>query len=127
MDNEQNQTAALAVTDAAAEAVAVAPRVSLAEIEANIAAVYYTDADRALSHEVVEPEHVKPLQLLTICFVVMKNGYTVVGKSAPASPEHITNWQLGRKLAYEDAVRQVWPLMGFVLRERLSAAPHSRL
>jgi hypothetical protein len=118
-------TGSLEVTDAAAEAVAVAPRVSLAEIEANIAAVYYTTGNRAL-REVLEPEHIKPLRALTICLVVMTNGFTVLGKSAPASPENF-NVELGRKLAYEDALRQVWPLMAFALRERLSAAPHSRL
>jgi len=42
-----------------------------------------------------------------------------VGKSAPASADNF-NADLGRKLAYEDAIRQLWPLMGFALRERLS-------
>lgn len=32
---------------------------------------------------------------------------------------------LGRKLAYEDAVRQLWPLMGYALREKLAADPVS--
>jgi hypothetical protein len=42
----------------------------------------------------------------------------VIGKSAPASPENF-NAELGKKFAYEDAVRQLWPLMGFALRDRL--------
>ena len=29
--------------------------------------------------------------------------------------------ELGRKLAYEDCIRQLWPLMGFSLRDRLAA------
>ena len=134
--SEQNRAAgtssSLMATDAAAEAVAVAPRVSLAEleasiaeIEASIAEVYYTTGARAL-REVLEPEHIKSLRALTICLVVMKNGYIVLGKSVPASPENF-NVELGQKLAYEDTLRQVWPLMGFALRERLSAEPHSRL
>ena len=32
------------------------------------------------------------------------------------------NAELGRKLAYEDAIRQLWPLMGFALRDKLAAA-----
>ena len=31
-----------------------------------------------------------------------------------------TEAELGRELAYEDAVRQMWPLMGYALRERLA-------
>jgi hypothetical protein len=56
---------------------------------------------------------------LSICLLVMKNGFVVIGKSAPASPENF-NRELGKKFAYEDAVRQLWPLMGFALRDRLS-------
>lgn len=51
----------------------------------------------------------------------MRNGFIMVGKSAPTSPENF-NAELGRKLAYEDCIRQLWPLMGFALRDRLAAA-----
>ena len=106
-------------TDQEAAAVAKAPRVSLADIEAAIGGVYYTTAERALSYEALSPEHEGPLGILILCVVVMRNGFTVIGKSAPASPENF-NADLGRKFAYEDCIRQLWPLMGFALRERLS-------
>lgn len=51
----------------------------------------------------------------------MQNGFTVIGKSAPASPENF-NAELGRQFAYDDAVRQLWPLMGYALRDKLAAA-----
>lgn len=104
--------------DAAAEAVAKAPRVRLADIEGAIAARYDFTADKAIGSDAPK---VEPLRLLSICILVMRNGFTVIGKSAPASPENF-DADLGRKFAYEDAVRQLWPLMGFALRERLSAA-----
>ena len=103
-------------SDKAAAAVAVAPRVTLANIENSIARRYDTTADRALG-DLDEPA----LRLLSICILVMKNGFTVIGKSAPASPGNF-NAELGKKFAYEDAVRQLWPLMGFALREKLHAA-----
>ena len=106
----------LTTSDAEDAAVAVAPRVALADIEAKIKAEYWFTADKACDGMPVIDE----LKLLTICLVVMDNGFTVVGKSAPASPENF-NADLGRKFAHEDAVRQLWPLMGFALRERLSA------
>lgn len=104
-------------TEAECAANAKAPRVSLADIETNIAARYDFTADKAVGNSPV----VEPLKLLSICILVMNNGFTIIGKSAPASPENF-NAELGAKLAYEDAVRQVWPLMGFSLRDRLAAA-----
>jgi hypothetical protein len=106
----------LKVTDAASEAVAVAPRVKLSDIEAAIANRYAVTADQALGGNA---QHHPSLRVLSICLLVMKNGFTVIGKSAPASAENF-NAELGAKLAYEDAVRQVWPLMGYALRDKLS-------
>ncbi|MCC6172090.1 MAG: hypothetical protein IT481_08680 [Gammaproteobacteria bacterium] len=104
-------------SDAEAAAHAVAPRVTLADIEAAIAARYDTTAAKAIGPDV--PVH-PSLDILSICIVVMRNGFTVIGKSAPASPANF-NADLGRKLAYEDCIRQLWPLMGFALREKLAA------
>jgi hypothetical protein len=104
-------------TDQESAAVAKAPRVALADIEAAIAAVYHTTADKAVGDSPIVDE----LKLLSVCFIVMRNGFTVIGKSAPASPKNF-NADLGRKFAYEDAIRQLWPLMGFALRDRLSKA-----
>lgn len=60
------------------------------------------------------------MNCLTICVLVLKNGFTVVGKSACASPENF-DAALGRKIAREDARRQIWALEGYALRNRLIA------
>jgi|SRR5215831_4408411 len=115
-------------TEAECAAVAKAPRVSLGDIEAAIAERYDVTAARALhltgftesdEEAMVADRTGHPLRRLSVCFLVMRNGYTVVGKSACASPENF-NAELGRKLAYEDAIRQLWPLMGFALRDKLA-------
>jgi hypothetical protein len=59
-----------------------------------------------------------PLTLLTFCVLVLRNGYTVHGVSACASPENF-NAELGRRIARENAVREMWPLMGYALRDKL--------
>lgn len=105
----------LKASDDAAAAVAVAPRVSLADIKNAIAAQYHFTADKAIG----DSPQVEPLKTLSICILVMKNGFTIIGKSAPAAPENF-NAELGREFAYDDAMRQVWPLMGFALRDRLA-------
>lgn len=112
-------------TEAECAANAVAPRVRLQDIEAAIKYRFDLNASEAVGatagHE-VEPDgtsSMDALRLLSVCVLVLHNGFTIIGKSAPASPENF-NADLGRKLAYEDAVRQLWPLMGFALRERLA-------
>ncbi len=109
-------------TEAECAANAVAPRVSLHSMETKIARRYdfiMLDALSALQMPVGLPDD--PLGLLSVCVITMNNGFTLVGKSAPASAANF-NAELGRKLAYEDAIRQLWPLEGYALREKLSGA-----
>lgn len=96
-----------------------APRVTPADIDAAVARAHYLNAwDAAAAVDGVDLELDAPLKLLTLCVLVLKNGFTVVGKSACASPENF-NAEIGRKVALDDAKRQVWPLLGYALRERL--------
>lgn len=62
------------------------------------------------------------LGLLTFCVLVLRNGFTVTGQSACASPENF-DAEVGRKIARQDAIRQVWPLLGYELRSKLAARP----
>jgi len=99
-----------------------APRVTPADIEANIVREHYGTADQLTSvwlvNDKVIQHHRKNLALLTICVLVLRNGFTVTGESACASPENF-DAELGRKIARENAVQKVWPLMGYALKERL--------
>lgn len=108
---------ALQISDDLAAAVAVAPRVTLADIEAAIGETYYATADALVPERAIYAGHVATL---TICMLVMRNGFIVLGKSAPASPENF-NAELGQRFAREDAIRQLWPLMAFALLDRKGA------
>ena len=95
-----------------------APRITPADLEANIAGEFsFTvgNAARALQCPVSEAA-----DLLTICVLTLKNGFTVTGESACASPENF-DAELGHKIARQNAVNKVWPLMGYALKERLVA------
>lgn len=112
------EKSSLQITDDAAAAVQKTPnRVSLQSIEDKIAAEYSFTADAAVGNAPI----VESLKVLTICIIVMNNGFTVIGKSAPADADNF-NADLGRKFAREDAVRQIWPLEGYALREKLVQA-----
>lgn len=104
-------------TERECAAGAVAPRVSLDDIKVATKQVFYFTADQVVGSEL--SKSFPQLGILTIALVIMTNGFIVIGKSAPASLENF-NREFGCKLAYEDAVRQIWPLMGFALRDRLS-------
>lgn len=109
----------LEAQDARAAQGATAPRVTIRDIENNIASVHYLNAGTAIVL-CGEDDHAPPsAELLTLCIMVCKNGFTVVGKSACASPENFDPAK-GREIAYDDAIEQLWPLMGYALRERLA-------
>jgi hypothetical protein len=56
---------------------------------------------------------------LTVCCLVLKNGYTVTGESASASPENFDE-QIGRKIARDNARNKIWALEGYLLRDKLA-------
>jgi len=104
-----------------------APRVTPADIEANIVGeVYFTAADGYRSSPCYDPNgHAHeplptpaPLELLTFCVLVLRNGFTVTGESACASPKNF-NTEIGRKIARANAVQKIWPLMGYALKQKL--------
>ena len=108
-----------------------AARVTPADIEANIVTeAYFTALDGATaSGHIVETHGGDPdvsfsgqaLNLLTFCVLVLRNGFTVTGESACASPENF-DAEVGRKIARQNAVSRIWPLMGYELRSKLAAA-----
>jgi hypothetical protein len=103
----------LDVSDQEAAAIATGPRVSVASLKSKIKARHIFTADQ-VPNGPDEPE----LKILTVCICVLENGWTLLGKSAPAAPENF-DAALGAKFAFEDCIRQMWPLEGYALRERL--------
>jgi len=95
----------LEADEAASAAVATHPRVTLASMEAKIEQESYSVYS----------------DILTVCVLKMQNGFFVVGESAPASPENFSA-ELGKKFARENAIRQLWKLEGYALRDRLASA-----
>ncbi|TAM22377.1 MAG: hypothetical protein EPN60_16930 [Nevskiaceae bacterium] len=116
------------------QATATAPRITPADIEANIASEHYFTAAQGDAKAVEDAAFAaaraaglpyaagraspEPLGLLTFCVLILRNGFTVTGESACASPENF-NAEIGRKYAREKAVEKMWPLMGYELRSQL--------
>lgn len=112
-----------------------APRVTPVDLENVIASEHYftaAQADHAARTAAAwngyENLHVEPspapLNLLTFCVLVLKNGFTVTGESACASPENF-DAALGRKVAREHAKQKLWPLLGYALKQSLYDGQHT--
>ena len=104
-----------------------APRVTPADIEANIASEHYFVAADGVAGEaslrtgmvvIGDTQPPAALSLLTFCVLVLRNGFTVTGESACASPENF-DAEIGKKIARQNAVQKMWPLMGYELKQRL--------
>lgn len=81
--------------------------------------LFSAEQAKAMLEHVLQPHPTSgPLSLLTFCVLVLRNGFTVTGESACASPENF-DAELGRKIARANAVNKVWPLMGYALKQRL--------
>jgi hypothetical protein len=103
-----------------------APRITPADVEANIQHEFYVNVGEAarifgqqFARVLPLPDSAASLNLLTICVLVLKNGFTVTGESACASPENF-DVEIGRKIARQNAVQKIWLLMGYELRTKLS-------
>lgn len=83
----------------------------------NLTALRLTPADIDASIEYPEYWRV-PNTTTTVCALVLKNGYVVVGKSASISMENFDE-ELGKKIAFDNAREQIWALAGFAIKQKL--------
>lgn len=102
-----------------------APRITPTDIEGSILGEFYFTAGQGAfaawkdgDKGPREAYYPKSLDLLTFCVLVLENGFTVTGESACVSPENFDS-ELGKKIARQNAIDKVWPLMGYALREKL--------
>ncbi|HAS0812490.1 TPA: hypothetical protein I3316_002273 [Enterobacter hormaechei subsp. xiangfangensis] len=103
-----------------------APRVTPDHIESVIASEHYFTAQNGVRGEQFETKFAdevdygpEELDLLTFCVLVLRNGFTVTGESACASPENFDP-EIGRKIARENAVNKIWMLEGYLLKQKLT-------
>jgi hypothetical protein len=98
--------------DAGIDALAVAkgltaPRITTDELNANIVDV-----------EILK--HVsKSGQVLRWAILTTKNGFAVTGRPSAAVSSENDNAEIGVKVAVDNAKQELWPLMGYALREQL--------
>lgn len=125
--NEQQTEAAITA------AGKTAPRVTPADLDAEIAAgsVHYFTALNGASAAVNELSNdgkwqsalaaldavTETLSIITICVIVLANGFKLIGYSAPVSSANF-DAKIGQDIAFRNAREQLWPLLGFRLADK---------
>ena len=90
----------------AAVAQTKAPKITQEHVEACIVETHY---------------HRWPGTTLISCMLVLRNGFTVTGEAACASPENFDE-EIGQTYALRAAQQKIWGLEAYLLREQLSQA-----
>ena len=108
-----------------------APRVTPEDVEASIAMEFYFSAEHGVEGAMARGELwardaagvvIGPAMAhITLCVIIMRNGHKIVGVNTGSVSDANFDGELARKLARKNAVDQIWPLLGYDLRQRLAA------
>lgn len=97
--------------------------ITKASIESRIRSVHYVNVGAAvLGQQPVDTklthEDLGELSLVTMCFIIMENGFKVEGVSACVDPAKY-NQELGQQFAYQNAFEKLWQLEGYLLKDHM--------
>lgn len=95
------------------------PKLTMEYIESLVAGEHYFNMGEVARNE-GQPTHAS-LDKLTLCVLILKNGFTVTGESAPVNGADY-DATIGMALARNDAVDKIWTLEGYVARTALTVA-----
>ncbi|WP_407244222.1 Gp49 family protein [Klebsiella michiganensis] len=84
-----------------------APRITLDDFKANI-----------VNTEIVKHVSVSG-QVLRWAVLTTKNGFAVTGKPSCSASSENDDAEIGEQIAIENAENELWPLMGYALKQRL--------
>lgn len=85
-----------------------APRVTPEDLQANI-------VDTEILIHVT-----KSGQVLRWAILTTRNGFAVVGKPSCAVSSENDNQEMGQRIAIENSTEELWPLMGYALKDKLA-------
>lgn len=108
-----------------------APKVTEGHIESLIIGEHYFTANDGVEGAITNQTYagrftpdegdtyLESLKLMTFCVLVLRNGFVVTGSNTCVSPGNF-DADLGRKYARENALEQIWPLEGYLIKQKLS-------
>jgi hypothetical protein len=93
-----------------------APRVTPEHLESLIAEEHYFNLGHVLD-KIGHPAS-GVTNLVTVCILVLRNGYVLTGESACVSHENF-NEEIGKAVARKMAFDKMWPLEGYLLKSKI--------
>ena len=96
---------------------AMAEEAKQLEVVAAIGNRVTNESINAKIKEPVKTYHL-PDTTITIAVITLENGFTVTGESACADPANF-DAEVGKEMALNNAFDKIWPLEGYLLKERL--------
>lgn len=97
--------------------------VTLASIKDKIRGMYFINAGAAVqaSDQGYNERDLEELKLVTICIIILENGFKVEGTSACVDPK-IYNEAIGQQEAYKNAIDKIWEIEGYLLKQQMFEA-----
>lgn len=94
--------------------------VSKSSIEAKIRGVYFINAGEAIktSNGGFTDRDLAELNLVTICIIILENGFKVEGTSACVDPSRYDE-SIGQEEAYKAAFEKIWEKEGYLLKQKM--------
>ena len=94
--------------------------VTKASIEAKIRGVYFINAGAAIkaSNDSYTQRDLEELNLVTICIIILENGFKVEGVSACVDPANF-DAIIGKEEAYKNAFDKIWEIEGYLLKQKM--------
>ena len=74
-----------------------------------------------LKEQIIDVQYQRFGETCTVCALILKNGFVLIGKSACILPE-MYDEEIGKQIAYEDAFKQMWQLEGYHVKSTNYAA-----
>lgn len=99
------------------------PRLTPADLEAEIVGEYYFTAADGLFAVLGAGQYIPDaMHHVTVCVLLLRNGIKVVGtNTGTINPKNFCG-KTGREMARAAATDQMWPMLGYELRSRLAAS-----
>lgn len=83
------------------------PKLALADLHANIA------------HKEIVKHVTNSGQVLRWCVITTQSGFAVTGRPSCAVCSSNDNEEMGEKIATDNAINELWPLMGYALKQEI--------
>ncbi len=87
--------------------------VTIEDVEAEIISEQYVRGSQACALES------DILDKATICFMILRGGFVVIGKNAGPVDPNVFDPEIGKRMARKDALDQIWHVLGYRLHCRI--------